>query len=201
MTKGPSVPQHQGKGIPKSLQEAGEEFYMWMGYCIGGWATVETMVFRICWKTLGCKEEKAAIVYFKSPTLESRVTLVQELVESVLPKTQNGKKIHPDLQTWKDIVLHFNDLKHVRSRIAHHPVAPIIIVGNVLGQSLNTATPGAHVDIFWFQNYVSPEERLRGRHDTVKPLGIDDLKAHHIETLSLTTELNDFLYKRLPAYL
>jgi Resolvase, N terminal domain len=77
-------PPKQAKAIPKSLQDAAEEFYMWMGYCIGAWASVDELGFRILWKTLGTTEQKAAIVYFRSPSLDIRVHLIDEIVLSDL---------------------------------------------------------------------------------------------------------------------
>lgn len=187
MSQPPSEPV-QAKGIPKPLQEASDEFYMWIGHCITDWAATESVIFQIFWKSLGCKEEQAAIVYFKSPSLETRFTLTQELVLSVLPKTESGKPIHPDLKAWNAIVSTLNDLKTVRNRIAHHPIAAYVAISD----------PGDILE-FWFENYVSPEERLRGKHNNIKPLVVEDLKSHHLSALSLTTALKRF-YERLSTY-
>lgn len=189
--------------IPKAQLAAADEFHMWMGMCIALWATVETRIFRICWKSLACSEERAAIVYFKSPSLEARMTLTQELVESVLPKTTTGQPIHDDLKAWNEIVGAFNRLKQIRNRIAHHPVSSrMATTSGDFGREPYGSKPFGSTTIdYWFENYVSPEEHLRGRHDQTLPLGLDDLKKHHRSTFDLTNMLDEFLENHLPAYL
>lgn len=63
-----------------------EEFLMWIGTCITAWAKVEEQLFGICEHCLGARTDRAAIVYYRTPTIDSRVLLVDELVRTVLPK-------------------------------------------------------------------------------------------------------------------
>jgi hypothetical protein len=129
--------------------------------------------------------------------------LTQELVESVLPKTASGQPIHPDLKAWNKIVHTFNDLKQIRNRIAHHPVSPratTIVGGLGVGPRGSVPTGGFGSD-YWYENYVSTEERLRGRHDQTRPLGVGYLKAHYRVMFGLTKVLDEFLENRPPAYL
>jgi hypothetical protein len=192
----------QAQAIPKALLEAADEFHMWIGMCISLWATIEARIFRICWKSLGCSEERAAIVYFRTPSLDTRMALTQELVESVLPKTAAGQPLHPDLSAWNEIVRTFHDLKRVRNRIAHHPVTHKTEPGALaMFPPLGGLPFDPNEMDYWFENYVSQEERLRGRHTQMLPLGIEDLKAHYLATFGLTKQLDAFLEGRLPPYL
>jgi hypothetical protein len=183
------------RAIPKQLREASDEFYMWVGMCIADWAKIDGLVFGICHKSLGCKAEKAAVVYFKSPALEVRITLTQELVESILPKTPNGKPIHPDLKAWNAIIKSLAELKSTRNRIAHHPVA------TRFAPRPDRDTPEGTAYEFWIENHLSHEEGLRGRSQDVKqPLKVEDLKDHHLATIKLNMALYDFLEHVLPTY-
>jgi hypothetical protein len=80
----------------------GPEFYMYVGYCITAWAKVEEELFDICVDLLGSKLERAAIVYYRLPSLSVRLGLVDELVASALPQRtkKNGGHDHPDLKAW-----------------------------------------------------------------------------------------------------
>src|SRR5437016_10623279 len=95
-----------------------------VGNCITEWANVEAALFAICWRCLGCTNVKAAIVYYRTPTIEARMTLVDELVKSILPKKgrRSGGHDHPDVSRWNNIEKEFRDLQTIRRRIAHHPV-------------------------------------------------------------------------------
>jgi hypothetical protein len=194
----------QAQSIPKTLREAADEFHMWMGMCIAQWANVEATIFRVFWQSLACPEERAAIVYFRSPSTETRMKLTQELVASVLPKTASGKQPHDDLKAWKEIVRIFEDLRPIRNRIAHHPVAPraSMMSGTWCDAPFGSVPYGAGiVTDYWYENYVSPEEQLRGQREQPPPLGVADLKAHYLATMGLTEALNAFLDQRLTAHL
>ena len=60
--------------------------HKWVGYCITPWADVEEHLFEICGKALACAKERAAIIYYKTPTVDARLSLTDELARSVLPK-------------------------------------------------------------------------------------------------------------------
>src|SRR6266478_5137133 len=70
---------------PTSESGAERDFLMWVGYCITTWADVEEKLFDVVWKCLQCPKEQAAIIYFRTPGLDARVTLADELVKNILP--------------------------------------------------------------------------------------------------------------------
>jgi len=190
--------------IPKLLQEAHDEFYMWVGMCIADWAMVEDELFRICWNALSCPQKQAAIVFFRSPALENRLTLTSELVQAILPKTKSGKQPHADLKLWNEIVSKFEKLRPVRNMIAHHPVEPKTAVteegGGISGSPIGGApiSGGTLVITSWFEVYTSEAQLLR-KGEADHPLLVGDLKAHHLGTLGLRHALNDF-YPRFSAH-
>jgi hypothetical protein len=58
---------------------------MMVGYCIAAWADVDEQLFRIFQDCVGPLEQ-SAIIYYKTPGLDARFTLTNEIVRSILPK-------------------------------------------------------------------------------------------------------------------
>jgi hypothetical protein len=52
--------------------EERHDFYKWVGICITQWASIESKLFRICHCTHQTDKQTAAIVFFRTPTLETR---------------------------------------------------------------------------------------------------------------------------------
>jgi hypothetical protein len=63
---------------------------MMIGYCIAEWAGIDDELFRIFQHCTGAKEQQAAIIYYRTPGLNVRLGLVDEIVRSVLPKRSQG---------------------------------------------------------------------------------------------------------------
>jgi hypothetical protein len=72
----------------KSWQELGDEFYIMIGQCIAAWAQVDDELFRIFRSCLG-PYEQSAIIYYRTPGLDARFGLTDEIVRSVLPERPN----------------------------------------------------------------------------------------------------------------
>jgi hypothetical protein len=107
----------------KTWQELGDEFHMQMGYCIAHWASVDNGLFKIFHTCVGPLKQ-SAIIYYKIPGLEARLTLTDEIIRSIFPSTKNepGKHPHRDVKRWTNIRNNIADLLPIRRRIAHHPV-------------------------------------------------------------------------------
>jgi hypothetical protein len=163
MAKAPSGP----------WQRLGDEFFLMVGNCITEWARVEDALFNICWRCLGGSKETAAIVYYRTPSIDVRMSLTDELVKSVLPKRarKSGGHDHSDVKLWNDIETDFRDLQQPRNQIAHHPVT--------VQQRRFSANDAVGTPIFesWFEIYVSQAEQLRERSTRFKPMRVDDLRA------------------------
>jgi hypothetical protein len=63
----------------KNPQELHDEFHLMAGQCISQWAFTDSILFLICQRVLGCSTEHAAIVYYRTPTLDARLTLTSDL--------------------------------------------------------------------------------------------------------------------------
>jgi hypothetical protein len=171
---------------------------MYVGFCITAWANVEEYLFRICLKTLNTSEERAAIIYYRTPTLDTRLQLIDELVRTVLPKRtrKSGGHDHPDVIAWNDLK---NDIKNelsMRSRIAHNPVSS--------RRFLPPPKEGEKRSLLhlysWLEIHVSDAEKLRGRHENTKPLRVDDLTIHGMTVQHLSSRLKDFYENTLSEH-
>ena len=177
------------------MQQLADEFYMFIGNCVSAWAGVEDELFQVCWRVLRCAPEHAAIVYYRTPNLDARLTLATELVGSVLPKRNppSGGHDHPDVRVWRDIETEFRGLLRVRNRIAHHSVWPTYRMES--SDDLMTAP----ITISGFELYYSRHEELRGR-IAGPALRLEDLKNHLNATAILTSRLHHFLHDVLLPY-
>jgi hypothetical protein len=88
------------------------EFHMYVGLCITAWAKVEEQLFRMCARCLGTSDELAAIVYYRTPNMDTRLKLVDELLRAVLPKRKrkSGGHDHPDVKKWNTLRSNLEDL-------------------------------------------------------------------------------------------
>jgi hypothetical protein len=176
-------------------QEA-DKFHMMLGYCITIWADVDDLLFRIFRDCVG-PTLQCAIIYYKTPSLEARFTLTDEIVRSVLPKKNPGEHDHPFVVAWDKIIKQRQDLLTVRRRLAHQQVAVRMRVHS--NSLLNRAPPGkatigGPIDQFsWTELYTSESEQLRGRPGDTTPLYYQDLENHFIGVGGLANDLLGFL--------
>jgi hypothetical protein len=173
---------------PKTWQELGDEFHMMVGYCVAEWARVDDELFRIFRDCLG-PYEQSAIIYYRTPGLDVRFGLTDEIVRSVLPKRpkRSGSHEHPDVRAWVKAKGDYQNLLGTRRRIAHHPIMVRQEPFRV-GMATGEAPPS------WFEIYVSQHEGLREKSSDLPPLRIDHLKAHFIAVAQLRDRLHRFFY-------
>jgi hypothetical protein len=165
---------------PGSLDAISDEFNKIIGQCITQWALVEEELFQICWRILQSALEHAAIIYYRTPTLDARLSLATELVESIFPNPKrSGEHAHDDLKLWRTIEKEFRKQLEVRNRMAHHPVWPTYRLSE------------DRFDISGFEIYASQHERHRGR-GVKPPLRVNALRSHLMDTNQLVFRLIQF---------
>jgi hypothetical protein len=108
----------------KTVADRYDYFYMLIGRCITGWADVDEQLFLIFSQCV-IPYEQASIIYYRSPGLDTRLNLVDEIICSVLPKTRSGAQPHRVLKSWKGCAKAMKDLLSTSRRIAHQPVKRI----------------------------------------------------------------------------
>jgi hypothetical protein len=72
--------------------EQQKEFYWLLGIEITIWAQLEEQLFNMCAQVLKAARHHVAIVYYRTPTLDARLTLVDELT-SGLPRGSFGARV------------------------------------------------------------------------------------------------------------
>lgn len=172
-----------------AMSDVFDEFHKWVGVSITGWAHAEDYLFMICQTCLGVRHELASIVYYRTPQLDSRLKLVDELLVAILPskKRKNGGHLHPDLTQWVSIKKELENLLTVRRRIAHHPMRA----------NLDTEVPGG----FRIHIETSFAEWLRGRSENSLLLRQSDLIAHVMKLQTTVRDLKKFHSETLPKHI
>jgi hypothetical protein len=105
----------------KSQSDGKSLIHLMIGRCISEWASLEETLFDIFCTVLGADSALSAIVFYKTPTLDSRVTLTTELIEARFP-TLPGEHHHQFLKEWYAIRGEIADQIVYRNLMAHHPV-------------------------------------------------------------------------------
>jgi hypothetical protein len=187
-----------------------DEFLMWIGLCITAWAKVEEYLFAVCEECLGTRTDRAAIVYYRTPTIDARIKLIDELVRTRLPtrERKSGGHDHPDLKEWDDLRKDTLALLSTRRRIAHHPVKARTEMEQAMivteaGEALVTEAGEALVALkekTWLEIYSSEAERLRPGTGEVSPLKFDHLVQHCSSVQEIARRTAEFLRKTLPKH-
>jgi hypothetical protein len=125
--------------------------------------------------------KSAAIVFYKSPSFDTRLTLVDELLSAVIPQPERKSGGHPhELATeWDTIRKKLLDLSPIRNCLAHqqpqNSAEPIKIV---VGQ-----TARVHFDStgHWMEIRLATSEAIRGRKPKVEVVRDVELPGHYQE--------------------
>lgn len=171
-------------------EEDEDRFYAALGRAITRWAELEEILFEITFAILGCTRERTAIVFYRTPTLDSRLTLTSDLVHSYFPRHRPGEQPDPRVTRWKEIQAAIRMNTPVRNRLAHHPVGPIMDV-------YLSADGDEHKIVVKAGSYISEGERLRKREELV-PLGLTEIEEHTKTVLKLINELRNFRRQEFP---
>jgi hypothetical protein len=175
--------------------EQQKEFFWLLGIAMTVWAQLDEQLFRTCAQILKAAEHHAAIVYYRTPTLDARLTLVDELVQTIFPGRKAGAHPHPSEKVWAAIGKEIRDELPIRNRLAHSPAASH-------GGRFVPPEGGPPEFRSWFASYVSPTEKLRGR-DKRGPeyLKRQDVRAHIGRIAELTKRLRNIRQHELSELL
>lgn len=173
----------------KDWTHVSERFFSLVGYCITEWARVDDELFRIFQHCVG-NPKQCAIIFYRTPGIDIRIALTDEIVRSVLPlkDRKSGGHDHPSVKAWSEAIRGYKPLLSVRRRIAHQP-ADFRIPGLIEGQDLDdNAVP-------IFEIYTGKNERLRKNDD--QPLKHAELFKHFMETKRFARRLAEFYHHTL----
>lgn len=167
-------------------------FFDQIGRCITSWAEVERELFGICHAALGATYDRAAIVYGRTPSIETRLNLVNDLVSVSLPPRarSDGGHAGPLEKEWESLFCTIKGLLPIRNVLAHHPVVTHVeFEQDESGQI-------ARVGDVWMQYLTSEHESRRAR--KFPQPKIQDLRDHHEAVMALVGPLYAF-HKKLLA--
>ncbi len=172
-------------------QKIADKFYMEVGECVTAWAEVEEELFRIFHYCVGPLKQ-SAIIYYRTPGLEARFALADEIVRSILPSKQPGDHDHPSVKAWIAAKGDYQALLAFRRRVAHQPVKfrggdDILSVSDILAERdiLSFYAPP------WLEIAVSEHEALREK-GSIEPITAEHLLEHKVSVVKLGERLNRF---------
>lgn len=165
------------KAHPTSKQSIADrdKFLCLIGESITVWSFIDRALFILFDKALVATTQKAAIIYYKSPTLRGRVSLLDALLKHVLKNRS--------LEAWKKINRRIEDLAAIRNVIAHEPP-----------KRLGTSRKGRAVYIYSL--HVEPAKRLAGRPANV--MYAKDLRSHIRQAEKLERSISQFVGVLIP---
>jgi hypothetical protein len=128
---------------------------------------------------------RAAIVFYRTPTIDSRVTLTSDLVESLWPRRKSGE--HPsDLEKdWKGLQSDIKDHLPTRNRLAHDPASLVFDFYEAAN------APEYKIEVRQ-ASYMSETQRLRKPYQPLNAIGIEEIEAHMKIVSSLINRLRNF---------
>jgi len=166
-----------------------DDFHCLIGYSIAEWAEVERQLFAICWTALRCPLEQAAVVYARTPTIDSRLRVITDLLNIIFPKPGSGGHRHKAFKRWEIVTKNITTLLPVRNRIAHHPT------GNKVIMKPGPEDAGGFSEIYLFEVFglhLSDFDAVRGKHKEKPELYEADLAEHLAAVTKLREELLSF---------
>jgi hypothetical protein len=173
-------------------EEDEQAFFAALGKAITRWADLEAVLFEITATILDCTRERAAIVFYRTPTIDSRLTLTSDLVHSFFPRHEPGEQPDPRIKRWKDLQAEIKENLPIRNHLAHHPVGPVVDIYE---------TPDGKGPKFEVKpaSYRSASEHLRKRERSPDILGINEVEAHTAIVSRIVTDLRNFRRQKVPS--
>ena len=170
-----------------------DEFHRLVGACIKRWAGIESAMFDICDLTLDAGRRLAAVVFFRTPNIESRLTLVSDLLYArLLPNgLKSGEHLPPTLKRWEKIEQLVRDNIPFRNFVAHNPVTATH-TGVYTG--VPGTTPEDYVTYFVWEivEHGDDAQRPRSRPPKIKKADLPAMEAHLEVTSTFYKTLSDF---------
>jgi hypothetical protein len=145
--------------------------------CIKEWANIESRLYDLCALILKADPKHVAIVYYRTPNIDARLSLTNELVLASMPR--------PD-RVWAKLIADIRSLLKTRNLLAHAPV------GEAHSTEWVEYERGTEpVESRWFHVTTSYGERLRGRQ--TESIDQPDLPYHFENIQAVETRLDAFI--------
>lgn len=168
-----------------TMQQRAEEFFRALGVAITDWAHIDSELFEICAEILGTNLRQAAIVYYRTPSIEARLSLTIDLVETLFPTPNPGDHPNELQKAWSKLCKDLREELPVRNQLAHAPVTP-----RLKSEKLNELSGVIDFE-YWYASGKSRNERLRGRENDERLLTVDDVHEHMKQVSHLYKRVRD----------
>jgi hypothetical protein len=178
----------------RPIAEVSQEFYNAVGMAITEWANIDAELFHVCAAILKTAQHHVAIIYYRTPTLDTRLTLTDDLARSLFPKLKSGEHATAPEKAWSALRTDIKGELPIRNQLAHSPAAPNV----EFGERNKAGYPVSITDV-WFASFTSATEKLRGR--TEKELRLGDVKSHIVKVGAFINRLRNFREHELPKLL
>lgn len=167
---------------------------MWLGRCIKRWAFVEDNLFNICNIALGTERHLAAVVFFRTPNIEARISLVSDLLHArFFPRGKKpGEHNPPELKAWKKLADRMRDLLPFRNLIAHSPTGTSVL--HTVGRTPDEDRIEWH---FRVAQHLDDMKRKPGKISAARQA---DLETHYAAVKAVVVDLRE-LSKQLEVRL
>lgn len=165
-----------------------DNLFMWIGICIKEWAKVEAALFEVCHLILKADIAHVAIIFYRTPTLDSRLTLADELVRTIIPARGKKGSRHKNLAAWDQLVKDIRALLPVRNLLAHSPLQYVHHTEWSESEETGEIEP---IESYWLEIATSYQERLRGR--PARSVKDEELPNHFQKILAVLVQLSLFV--------
>jgi hypothetical protein len=154
------------------------KFYEAVGRCIKIWAGVENYLFDICVELLETSPQIAGVIFFRTPTIDARLTLVSDLfLARFLPRgLKSGDHMPKIIDDWQAIHVDLKNRLGPRNLAAHSPVST-----SYFGKVDQTTGDWIGESTWWVREHAADAVRPKSgkiRTDQRKELGTEALLAH-----------------------
>ncbi len=171
-----------------------QKFYAALGQCITIWSHIEGKLFLISNLALMSDEAIAAIVFFRTPSLDGRISLTNDLVNQRLQPEPLRPGQHPPrlLKRWSKIHTKLKSNIRFRNYIAHQPdrldIETLWAIARARG-----ATISEFDQIYDEATVIKQHHADNARRPLeIKKVTLSDMETH-VETMSSAYEaLNEF---------
>jgi hypothetical protein len=150
-------------------------FYAQVGACVEVWSNVDRYLLRTCRALLGTSETIASIVYYRTPTVESRMALIADLAEARFPVRSGAHQVET-VKKLERITKEIRNHISFRNSVAH---GARVQVTHAMLDGSRPPTPGFHSEI------VQTDPRRTTR------IGGEELDRHHDDVFRIARRLLD----------
>lgn len=168
-----------------------EDTYHWIGRCIARWGYVDNALFYICAWAMRCDEEVAAVVYYRTPSLDARISLVNDLMEArfIPGGLKSGQHPPPLLKAWRGLKQRLEE-KEFRNFIAHNHT---VTLSTALNEAASRYPYFSMTDQAMFGARVAqPGHDKKRRPSKYEYIGPDELRAHYKVVCAIRNDLQAF---------